>query len=246
MNDLFSLREAEIFETLKGLAACEFVVIGGYAVNAYALPRFSVDCDLVLQDEDGLRMVERALVKRGYVNATEPEEAAYAGSFSRWEKRLANDFTVSMDLLIGSVTDRTTGASFTAEWIFKHSSRRVLRGKTFTEELKVRIIDCNALIVMKIIAGRATDIRDVFMMIPNVKEKKWIGTEIAARYDAHDRIEKLLEKVASKQFKDGLAGVYGRIDQKTFDKHQKAITNLQTPPARHSHQQVVTAKRSGK
>ena len=51
MVDLFQLREKEIFETLKKLKNQKFVLIGGYSVNAYAMPRFSVDCDIVIKDE---------------------------------------------------------------------------------------------------------------------------------------------------------------------------------------------------
>ena len=49
--DLLQIREKEIFETLKTISEFNFVLIGGYAVNAYALPRFSVDCDIVLRDK---------------------------------------------------------------------------------------------------------------------------------------------------------------------------------------------------
>ena len=48
------LREKEIFEMLKKIKKRKFVVIGGYAVNAYTLPRFSVDCDIVIKDNDEL------------------------------------------------------------------------------------------------------------------------------------------------------------------------------------------------
>jgi len=48
--ELLQIREKEIFETLKKIKKSEFVVIGGYAVNAYTLPRFSVDCDIVIKD----------------------------------------------------------------------------------------------------------------------------------------------------------------------------------------------------
>jgi len=226
-NDLFSLREAEIFATLRTIAKCDFVLIGGYAVNAYALPRFSVDCDLVLKDENELKKIERLLIKQGYAQAKATAEAAYAGSFSRYEKVLANGFKVSADVLISRVTDRMTGANFSAEWIFQHASKKVLRGKTITETLKVRIIDVDALIVMKAVACRSTDIRDVFMIIPHLKDADWVRAEIAARYDLHDRINKLVSAVASKQFKDGLAGVYGRIDPTVFEKHQKALKALE-------------------
>ena len=52
MADLFQLREKEIFETLRKLKDRNFVLIGGYAVNAYTLPRFSVDCDIVIYKDD--------------------------------------------------------------------------------------------------------------------------------------------------------------------------------------------------
>ena len=41
----FQIREDEIFKTLKKILKYKFVLIGGYAVNAYTLPRFSIDCD---------------------------------------------------------------------------------------------------------------------------------------------------------------------------------------------------------
>ncbi len=222
-NDLFSLREEEIFRTLRELNDCDFVIIGGYAVNAYALPRFSVDCDLVIKDNNALKKIEKLLLKSGYKQQELNAEAQYLGSFSRYEKKLENDFTVSMDILIRVVTDRMTGATFSADWVFDNSAKKALKGKTITEELRVKIINRDALLVMKMVSCRSTDIRDVFMMLPNAKDKKWIKSEIALRYSLHDRVQRIVEKVTSSQFRDGLFGVYGSFDQKIFDKHKKAI-----------------------
>lgn len=226
IKDLFSLREAEIFKTLKELKDCDFTVIGGYAVNAYALPRFSVDCDIIAKNDGELKKIEKILLKRGYKKEEPDTEALYSGNFLRYEKRLDNNFAVSMDLLAGNVTDRMTGARFEAEWIFENSRIRALKGKTITEEVRPRIIGIDALLVMKIISCRPTDIRDVFMMLQNADDKKWIKSEIAGRYDFEDRAAKIIEKVNSKQFKDGLSGVYGRFDQKVFEKHKKAILSF--------------------
>ena len=65
--ELLQLREKEIFETLKKIKNCKFALIGGYAVNAYTLPRFSVDCDIVVKDEEELKEIEEVLVNFGYV-----------------------------------------------------------------------------------------------------------------------------------------------------------------------------------
>lgn len=222
-KDLFSLREKEIFNALREIKNCHFVLIGGYAVNAYALPRFSVDCDIVVRDEEELRKIIKLLNKIGYKKENIENEAQYSGNFKRFEKKIDNNFAVSMDILINNVSDRITGVAFDADWIFKNSEIKVLKGKTIIEELKLRIIDIDALLVMKIISCRSTDIRDVFMMIPNAKDKEWIKSEIAIRYELNDRISKIIEKVTSNQFKDGLSGVYGRFDLKVFEKHKKAI-----------------------
>ena len=223
INDLFSLREKEIFHSLGELKDYEFVVIGGYAVNAYALPRFSVDCNIVVKDKKEQKKIENVLFKKGYKKKRLNEKAQYSEDFCIYTKNLGNNFVVNIDILLGKVSDRNTGVSFSAEWIFKNSTVKKLKGKTIAEELKLRIININALIVMKTISCRATDIRDVFMMLPNAEDKEWIKSEVSIRYNLQNRISKIIEKVTSKQFKDGLSGVYGYFDSKVFEKHKRAI-----------------------
>ena len=222
---MFSIREKEIFLALQALSDCNFVIIGGYAVNAYTLPRFSVDCDIVVKDKAELHKMEKILFKRGYQQVKSKVES-YSGYFQRYEKKLEHQFTVSMDILIQKVTDRLTGVCFDAQWIVKNADMRSLKGKTIIENLLVRIINVDALLVMKIISARSTDIRDVFMMMPGAQNKEWIKEEISKRYNFKDRIAKIREKITSPLFKDGLAGVYGYIDHNIFEKHTKAVLNL--------------------
>jgi hypothetical protein len=225
--NLFLIREQEIFNTLKQLQECNFVVIGGYAVNAYALPRFSVDCDIVVKDLEELEKIEKVLSGQGYQKENSPNAAQYLGNFVRYEKLLENQFTVSMDILFENVTDRMTGAAFSADWIFQHSEKRSFKGKTISKELWLRIVNIDALLVMKMVSCRATDIRDVFMMLPNAKDNAWLKAEVSLRYNFENRIAKIMDKVKSKQFRDGLAGVYGGIDEKIFEKHLKTVLALQ-------------------
>ena len=222
MTDLFSAREQEIFSTLSQLKDIDFVLIGGYAVNTYTLPRFSVDCDIVVKDAHALPMIENILVKMGYHKPMEK----FSENFARFEKKLEHNLQVSMDILIGKVTDRLSTVEFSADWVFQHAKLRLLRGKTIQKELKLKIIDLDALIVMKIAAGRNIDMRDVFMMLPNAQDKAWIKSEIALRCDFKGRMAAILSKVSSPQFKDGLSGVYGYLDQKVFEKHKKALVSL--------------------
>ena len=164
--------------------------------------------------------------KQGYGVRADNLETPYSGEFLRYEKIMDNEFKVSMDVLVKDILDRQTDVIFKADWIFKNSSLKILRGKTITEELKLRIIDTDALIVMKFITCRDTDIRDVFMLMPLAKDKEWIKKEISSRFDFKDRYLKIKKKITSAKFKDDLQGVYGYIDMVVFEKHKKSVLEL--------------------
>lgn len=221
------LREKEIFETLKHIKKLNFVVVGGYAVNAYTLPRFSVDCDIVVLNNDDSEKIEKELVKLGYKESKTEAETPCNGSFKRYEKEITKDFIVSMDILIKEVLDRQTNSTFSAEWVFENSKIRSLKGKTIIEELKLRIINLDALFVMKMITCRLTDIRDIFLLVSSIKDKTWIREEVSKRYSFEDRFEKVKKEITAKQFKDGLQGVFGFVDKKVFEKHQRMILELE-------------------
>lgn len=219
------LREKEVFETLKRLRDFKFVVIGGYAVNAYTLPRFSIDCDVVIHNKAELEKISKVLLGSGY-RKQELVKTAKSASFARYEKGLDDSFKVSFDIFIGEVIDRQSGVSISADWIFKYSEPRSLKGKTITDELKVRILDIDALFVIKMISCRSTDIRDMFMLAPSIKDRVFIKNEVSSRYDFEGRLRKVKEKITSEKFKDGLQGVYGLIDPRTFDKSKQIILSL--------------------
>ncbi len=224
--DLLQIREKEIFETLKKIKDLKFVIIGGYAVNAYTLPRFSVDCDVVVEGREVLGRIEKSLLKMNFNRPSKKFHVNYAGDFESYKKKLYNNFVVSIDIMIGVVLDRQTNATFTADWIFENSKIRALRGKTIPEKIELRVINADALFVMKMVSCRAPDIRDVFMLLPHIKDKVWIRQEVSKRYDFENRFTKIKEKITSKQFKDGLQGVYGYVEDKIFEKHKKLFLEL--------------------
>jgi len=226
--DLLQLREKEIFETLKVLKNAEFVIIGGYSVNTYTLPRFSVDCDIVVKGKDQLKEIELLLLKRSYLKVkTFNTNLPYHGEFFRYEKMLEGNLRASIDIMLDEVLDRQSKATFSASWVIENSDIRNLRGKTITENIKSRIINVDALLVMKISSCRNTDIRDVFMLMPQAQDLSWIRQEVNKRYDFQEKYEKIKQKITSSTFRDNLQGVYGLIDKKTFEKHKKAILALE-------------------
>jgi len=226
MNPL-QLREKEIFDTLKAIKNRDFVVIGGYAVNAYTLPRFSDDCDIVVREETELNNIEKELSRLGFNKKETNENLPYAGKFFRYEKEIVKNFRVSIDILFEKILDRQTDATFDAQWVFDNSTIQSLRGKTVQETLKLRIIKADAMIAMKLLCCRAPDIRDVFMLIVNAKNPAWIKDEVGQRFSFAERYTKLKDKITSKQFRDDLQGIYGRIDEKLFEKHKSLILALE-------------------
>jgi hypothetical protein len=222
------LREKEIFETLKKIKKNKFVLIGGYAVNSYTLPRFSVDCDIVIKDRKELEKIEESLLEFGYKKEKNySDEVPYGSNFERFEKELGKNFKVSMDILIEEVLDRQTNAKVSADWVFDNSALRNLQGKTINEQLKLRIVNADALCTMKLISCRQTDIRDIFLLINSTKDKKWIKNEVSERAHFKERVARALDKINSKQFKDELQGVFGMVDDKVFERNKKLILELE-------------------
>ncbi|MEW6528748.1 MAG: hypothetical protein AB1391_02575 [Candidatus Micrarchaeota archaeon] len=229
--DKLQLREAEIFRALKTLVKFEFVLIGGYATNAYTLPRFSVDCDIVIRRENiaaiGNILIGLGYSKAGYSKtADESTDLSHHSEFVRFEKEVAPEMHASIDVLIDEVYDRQSMISFDADWIFRNSSRRRISGKTVDKNVVVRVINPDALFVMKFVSARPTDIRDVFMMVDKVRNFGKVKKEISARIDFKQQFKKIKEKITDKQFRDNLQGVYGYIDENTFGKRMKQILGL--------------------
>ena len=225
--DLLQLREKEIFETLKGIKDFNFAVIGGYAVNCYTLPRFSVDCDIIISDKKEADKICKELENLAYKKEEAGNfDAPYHAEFVRYEKKIKENFKVSMDVLIGYVLDRQIKAVFSAEWVFENSDFRLLKGKTIAEQLKLRVINPDALFAMKFSAARAVDIRDVFMLALTVKNTDWIREEVSKRCNFKENFNIIKNKVTSLKFKDDLQGVFGFIDEKLFEKHKKALVGM--------------------
>jgi len=221
--DKIAAREKEVFDALEALlqSKCEFAVIGGYAVNAYAFPRFSVDCDLVASEE-GTREIWQRLLACGFNRVPPPKHAPYV-NFVRLEKEVLPGIIAAFDILYEKVHDRQSCAAFAAKWVFAHSSLVSLPAKTFAGNLKVRVVDADALFVMKFCCARATDIRDIFMFCDKVKDWEWVKTEIASRVDLAAQHRKIMQKVSGTEFRRDLGGVYGYVEPVAFGKRLKRL-----------------------
>jgi len=154
-------REREALAILdRWPAGMQAVLVGGYAVSAYALPRFSVDLDLVADRDQGERVEEWLksedfrLGKRWKSGARES-----AAAVSRW-----NRAEVTVDVLSGAVRDREAAVDVPAEWVMRapQARRLVLQAASTTGAHPV----CRpeALFALKLQAGRVQDLSDLLVL----------------------------------------------------------------------------------
>lgn len=222
----FAEREKFLFSVLKRISAkSNFVVIGGYAINAYVLPRFSIDCDIVVRNWKSSAQIQKLLEKIGFTERASGK-LPYSGGFVAMASK---DPPATFDILSEAVEDRLSGTIFPAEIIFRNSSKRTIFGKGSPMQLGCRVVDPELLFLMKACPARSTDIRDLFMLsalkLDTAKMRK-MAKQINAKIDA----EKILSKIGSKGFLNALQGVHGKLPaeqyERTLEKARKNIRHL--------------------
>lgn len=222
---IFDEREKSIFGLLKEAIKekLDFVVIGGYAINAYTLPRFSVDCDVVVRKKEEMEKFRKFLEKRGFSNRSKVVAVAYKGEFVSMASK---EPLATFDILSGSVEDRLSGTVFPADFIFKYSSKRDIFGKGSPSKVEARVVDPEMLFIMKAVCGRSSDIRDVFMLASIKLDRKKLS-DISSKFPLqYDCTKKILETAGSKSFRDSLQGVYGKLPEPQFEATLKKLRSL--------------------
>ena len=206
VTELGIKRENEILRILKLFKGLNLIVVGGYAVDAYTVHRFSVDLDIVIKKED-LRKFEKTLVKEGYSLETSKKgfDTTYSGEFRRYMKDVGGK--VDMDLLIESLVSRTTNASWSFDFLKKNSSKRLIKG--FTENVEAFVLSKEMLIAAKLHSGRVTDLRDITMLNIDLEQEKILS--LLSRGDMRivaNIINRFIEHLNDKNFIDSLKGVF--------------------------------------
>ncbi len=215
-------REGIVLKTLEELPKDNIVLIGGYAVNAYVPPRFSIDCDLVVLGTSD--KIQSLLVHDGF-KKVEAGDVSY-GSYVRYGME---GNKVSFDLLANSVVDRNTAIAFEGELFQKHSAERTTVGRAVPTRIKMRIVDPELLFVMKFVSARKQDIRDIFMLAGADLDWKLVGELISSkcgRVLIKERRESITTSVSSKGYRDSLQGPYGKIPDNRFETCKKNLVKF--------------------
>jgi len=202
-------RERVCFEILKVLADEDVVLIGGYAVSAYGRPRFSVDLDLVIASSS-LKRIHNLLKEKGFTRDKSWDGGAvFAGKSERW-KLPGPELPVSVDLLVDGLHDRGTKTSFSFEELRSQASRLELFGLSTQSRVACLVTSPEALIALKLIAGRKSDFRDI-AVLARLDLRIDVVAEFlnrAPKEIARGRIEKLQEAVGLVQFRNSFQGVF--------------------------------------
>ncbi|MGI0141673.1 MAG: nucleotidyl transferase AbiEii/AbiGii toxin family protein [Candidatus Micrarchaeales archaeon] len=204
-------REAIVLEVLGRMKDFHLVLVGGYAVNAYVPPRFSVDCDVVVME--GLKEVEKALMDSGFTKAKNrmPQGVKFMRYVREKEK-------VAFDLMIGEVSDRTV-ITFEKGVFEKYSSKRAVVGRASQERIEMRVADPELLFAMKFVAGRRQDVRDMFMLAgaePDWMITKEIILKKCSETLIRERVKLIEETIRSDTYRKSLEGAFGGVPEDRF------------------------------
>lgn len=163
MGQQLVAREAEILRLLGLLRGRSerFTLIGGYAVDAYSpLPRYSVDCDIVVAKSESSSIVSW-LNGEGY-----KEEGKYSHELGGVETKILDktigDASVSIDLMIGGLRCRQTEAVWKEEEVRRTAG--ALRVVGINGSVPSNVASKELLIALKLHSGRDPDMRDVVML----------------------------------------------------------------------------------
>src|SRR5712664_229866 len=206
-------RESEIIRILRvlGEATEGFVVIGGYAVNAFGQHRFSVDCDLAT-DRDNVPVIDATLLREGYELRRNEVRPPIGVTIREYRKPVGGE-TASLELLVDTVVNKTTRGTWTYGFIQNNSVEAIVVGAT--DSTPSRVAQRNLLVAMKLHSGRTQDIEDSVILSERVDWKE------VARCAACGSKEKLMEQVYS---------AIGEISSSKFVSNMKSLFAMRSDP----------------
>jgi hypothetical protein len=219
-------RERVCFDVLRAVQKMDVLLVGGYAVSAYGPPRFSVDLDLVLE-ERVVPKVREALLKAGLSKESDWDGGGvFSGKAERWTVGEATSPS-SVDLLIGGISDRVSGVTFTFETLRKTATRRAVRGLFSSSVAEPLVPSREALIGLKLHVARRIDFRDIVVLSGESLDRDAVASMIAGapKNLILRHVRKLLSVIDTKEFKDSLKGVY-MLDDRVYARYMKGARDL--------------------
>jgi len=135
---------------------------------------------------------------------------------------------VTADLLVGSLVCRATGASWSYEYIRRHSIATEVSGIELSA--RCRVPERELLIALKIHSGRRADLRDVVVLVEGADVEEIVRH--LRRGDLEKlriQINRMLEMLRDPRLRDSLKGVFAirRDVTDEIEKTRKALEKVQ-------------------
>jgi hypothetical protein len=205
----FARREKEILRIIEILNPYRdnFVVVGGYAVDAYSpLPRYSVDCDVVIPKKE-LSNFTKVFSGEGFTGTPENQNELEGLETRRFKKTVEGN-PVYIDLLVDGVRCRQTEAVWKFDEIKSASSERRVIG--VASSVSSRVGSSELLVAMKLHSGRDADVKDVAMLIDDLSWQKVGAYAIRGNIEKVKRqLKTAIEKMQEKDFEPQLKSFFG-------------------------------------
>jgi len=224
MKEKILARERVCFEFLEAIAKSKrkYVLIGGYAVSAFEFPRLSVDLDIAIPQKE-LRFFNKLVKENGFGLSTEKSDIdeIYSGKFKKFVKKV--ELPVSVDLLINSVKSRQTNVSYPFDYLYENSEVREVTGWHPESKVKVRVVNREMLIALKMNSMRLTDKRDIIVLCYGKPDVDRIVQHLSrCPKDIIKRhIDELISLIEDPKYVDSIKGAFSI----SGDVYKKAVKN---------------------
>jgi hypothetical protein len=155
-----------------------------------------------------LENFKNTLEKEGFKKHIEKTgfDEIYAGKFVSYKKEIGK-FPVTIDMLVGSLVCRATQASWSFEYIKRHSIVANIPGTEAS--VGCRIPEKELLIAFKIHSARRADVRDIIMLRENADLEKVLNHLRKGNIKAlKDQIKKIVAALEDPNLVDSLKGVF--------------------------------------
>lgn len=185
--DMMRLREEEVFSLLefvskntKGFSIPKLITIGGYAIRAYIpFTRYTRDCDFVMRKTNKwqIDVVNKMLSSRIKAEIIEKKEKYGFLKMISIIQSGKTKIKVSLDFMEGQVRGRTDKQIVFIDEKFINNST-ITKIQVAGKKIDIYVPDYTDYLIMKVVSGRPSDVRDIAALIWKNDVPKTLNTRL--------------------------------------------------------------------
>jgi len=222
MKEKILIRLKACFDFLNSLPTNrKFTLIGDFAISSFGFPRYSVDLDIAIPESE-LKFFREILRENNFMlNYSKGEfDLIYGGTYEKYTNK---ELLISVDLLINSVQSRQTNYAYPYAYTEKNSKIREIRGWLSESRAKVRVVNKEMLLALKINSMRTADMRDIIMLCYIIPKIEIVVEHLinCPKMVIKKNLDELSKLLSDQNIKDAIKGTF-TISDAVFE---RAIIN---------------------